>query len=245
MAEPETSKRESNILRAVADGVVPSIRHWLPATKGTVQFSMVLKIATHLSILRTLYLSARFGGWCVVARGTRLKIGPGSKIELAKGAFLLLGFLHYTPTPCSMHLGRRATLSIEGTVQIQRGTRVFINDGAVLEMGAGTYINDCSTVTCFERITLLPEAGISWDCNVLDAAVHEILVAGEGRPRSEPIVLGRRAWIGTGSIVLPGVHVGDHAIVAAGSVVTADVAAGTLVGGNPARVIYEDVDWVL
>ena len=174
-----------------------------------------------------------------------MKIGPGSRIEFTKGAFLLVGFLHYTPTPCSMHLGRGATLSVEGTVQIQRGARIFINDGAVLEMATNTFINDCTTVTCFERITFLEGSGVSWDCNILDTAVHEIVVEGKGRPRSQPIVLGERAWIGTGAIVLPGVHVGDNAIVAAGSVVAKDVPPGALVGGNPARIIHENVEWVI
>jgi acetyltransferase-like isoleucine patch superfamily enzyme len=52
-------------------------------------------------------------------------------------------------------------------------------------------------------------------------------------------------WIGTGAIVLSGVHIGDGAVVAAGSVVTSDVPARALVGGNPARLIRENVSWRL
>jgi acetyltransferase-like isoleucine patch superfamily enzyme len=223
----------------------PSIRHRFPATKVPVDVTVVLRVASHVSILRTLYLSIRFGGWFLVSRGTRLKVGPGSTIDFAPGAFLLMGFLHYTPTPCSMHLGRNARLSIAGTVQIQRGARVFINDGAVLQMDSGSYINDCATVTCFEHIKLCDDVGISWNCNVLDSDIHEILVNGESRPRSQPVVIGKRAMIGTGAMILAGVHVGDGAIVAAGSVVIQDVPAGALVGGNPARVLHTQVDWVI
>ena len=206
---------------------------------------MVLKVATHVSVLRTLYLSARFRGWCLVARGTRLKIGPGSKIEFAKGSFLLMGFLHYTPTPSSMHLGRGATFSVTGTVLISRGARVFVNDGALLQMANGSWISDCATVTCFEHISMGEHSGISWNGNVLDTTIHEIVVNGESRPRSQPVILGDRAWIGTGAIILAGVHVGDNAIVSAGSVVTRDVPARALVGGSPARVIHESVEWRL
>ena len=49
--------------------------------------------------------------------------------------------------------------------------------------------------------------------------------------------LGDDVWVGSGAILLPGVTVGDGAIVAAGAVVTRDVEPRTVVGGNPARFI--------
>lgn len=52
-----------------------------------------------------------------------------------------------------------------------------------------------------------------------------------------PIVLGKNVWIGSNSSILQGVTIGDNAIVAAGAVVTKDVAANTVVGGVPARFI--------
>ncbi|WP_291834502.1 sugar O-acetyltransferase [Brevundimonas sp.] len=51
----------------------------------------------------------------------------------------------------------------------------------------------------------------------------------------KPIVIGRNVWIGGGALILPGVTIGDDAIVGAGSVVTRDVASGATVIGNPAR----------
>ena len=52
-----------------------------------------------------------------------------------------------------------------------------------------------------------------------------------------PIQLGKNVWIGSNSTILQGVTIGDNAIVAAGSVVTKDVLANTIVGGVPARYI--------
>ncbi len=51
----------------------------------------------------------------------------------------------------------------------------------------------------------------------------------------KPIKIGRNVWIGGGALLLPGVTIGDDAIIAAGSVVTRDVAPGATVMGNPAR----------
>lgn len=47
----------------------------------------------------------------------------------------------------------------------------------------------------------------------------------------------RRAWVGANATITPGVTIGENAIVAAGAVVTKDVAANTIIGGIPARVI--------
>ena len=54
-----------------------------------------------------------------------------------------------------------------------------------------------------------------------------------------PVVLKKNCWIGIGVIILPGVTIGEGAIVAAGSVVTKDVPANTLYGGVPAKLIRE------
>lgn len=54
---------------------------------------------------------------------------------------------------------------------------------------------------------------------------------------SKGIVVGNDVWIGSHAVILDGVRVGDRAVVAAGAVVTKDVPAGAVVGGNPARIL--------
>ena len=51
----------------------------------------------------------------------------------------------------------------------------------------------------------------------------------------KPVVIGRNVWIGGGALILPGVTIGEDAVVGAGSVVTRDVSPGATVMGNPAR----------
>ncbi|MDE5808192.1 MAG: galactoside O-acetyltransferase [Muribaculaceae bacterium] len=53
----------------------------------------------------------------------------------------------------------------------------------------------------------------------------------------KPVHIGKNVWIGAGATILPGVTIGDNAVVGAASVVTKDVAADTIVAGNPARFI--------
>jgi len=73
------------------------------------------------------------------------------------------------------------------------------------------------------------------------AAAHalEAEARNQGWEVARPIVIEDNVWLGGGAIVLPGVRIGRNAVVGAGAVVTRDVAANTVVAGNPARVIRE------
>ena len=52
-----------------------------------------------------------------------------------------------------------------------------------------------------------------------------------------PVHIGKNVWIGACAGIMPGVTIGDNAVIAGGAVVVKDVEANTVVGGNPARVI--------
>ncbi|MBJ7533000.1 chloramphenicol acetyltransferase [Rhodomicrobium vannielii ATCC 17100] len=55
--------------------------------------------------------------------------------------------------------------------------------------------------------------------------------------RSHAVTIGNDVWVGHGAVILPGRSVGDGAVIAAGAIVTKDVPAYAIVGGNPARLI--------
>jgi len=57
--------------------------------------------------------------------------------------------------------------------------------------------------------------------------------------RSYPVTIGNDVWIGHGAIVLPGRNIGDGAVIAAGAIITKDVAPYAIVAGNPARFIKQ------
>lgn len=65
----------------------------------------------------------------------------------------------------------------------------------------------------------------------------DIPIREQGYAEEKPVVIGDDVWIGSRVIILGGVHIGNHCIIGAGSVVTHDISDYDIVAGNPARVI--------
>jgi len=65
----------------------------------------------------------------------------------------------------------------------------------------------------------------------------DIPMTEQGAPPRNPVIIGDDVWIGTRTIILPGVKIGNHVIIGAGSIVTKDVPEWAIVGGNPAKII--------
>ena len=78
--------------------------------------------------------------------------------------------------------------------------------------------------------------------NIMGGGWEQFTPALEELPLKGDTVVGNDVWIGQNVTVMPGVHIGDGAIIAAYSVVVKDVPAYTVYGGNPARVLKERFD---
>jgi maltose O-acetyltransferase len=110
------------------------------------------------------------------------------------------------------------------------GYNIFLGDGVFLNFNC--VILDVVRVTIGDRTQIGPATQIYAADHPRDARTRR-----EGLEFGRPVRIGADVWIGGSSIILPGVTIGDGAIVGAGSVVTRDVAAGATVAGNPARTI--------
>lgn len=91
-----------------------------------------------------------------------------------------------------------------------------------------------------DTITIMAHASLGHEVMLLTASHH---IAGPDRRAGAlftgPIAIGRGAWIGARSLILPGVSIGAGSIVAAGAVVTKEVPPGSMVAGIPARIVRQ------
>lgn len=151
---------------------------------------------------------------------------------------------------------RRITCDINNTYHSQEELRILMSEltgrqvdetfklfppfytdfGKNIIIGRNVFINACCHFQDHGGVTL--GDGCLIGHNVVFATLnHGMAPEDRGAMYPAPIRLGKNVWIGSNSTVLRGVTIGDNAIVAAGSVVTKDVAANTVVGGVPAKYI--------
>lgn len=149
-------------------------------------------------------------------------------------------------------VGRRVTIRERGEILIEGNSKFEIGDGSTvmqgseiavtrggqLSIGADVYIGAYSNIRCSGSIVIGDGVRLAQFVSVIDAnySFHRRdLPIAETTP--ERVTIGRGAWLGAQVVVLPGVEIGEGAVVGAGSVVTKNVPAFGIVGGNPARML--------
>ena len=110
------------------------------------------------------------------------------------------------------------------------------NFGRLITLGKNVFINhacsflDLGGITIEDDVLIGPKVNLITENHSLDPRERKTL-------ELKQIVIRRNAWIGAGATILPGVTVGENAVVAAGAVVSRDVPANAVVGGVPARLL--------
>lgn len=111
-------------------------------------------------------------------------------------------------------------------ITVVRGNSVKIGHGVVIMNNA--LMMAAGGITIDDGVMVAANAQLI--SNNHDLYDHAVLTC-------KPVHLKRNCWIGAGATILPGVTVGENAVVGAGSIVTRDVEDNTVVAGNPARVV--------
>lgn len=121
---------------------------------------------------------------------------------------------------------------IEPPFYCDHGFNIYIGDN--FYANTGLIILDQCPVKIGNNVMIGPRVGIYCATHPIDAFVRNTLLEG-----GKPITIGNSVWIGGGVNICPGVSIGNNSIIGAGAVVTKDIPANVIAGGNPCRVIRE------
>lgn len=167
-----------------------------------------------------------------------LKLSKKSKILLDGDLYLNVNRMGKNGRSSILRMDENSLLDCKG-FQFMYGADIILFRNAHLVLGKGSFINSDCKIRCHKEITIGDDCAISHDFTVMDSDAHEL----NGNRNTKPVHIGNHVWIGTRVTILNGVTVGDGAVIAAGALVTNDVPAGALVGGVPAKVLKENVEW--
>lgn len=175
---------------------------------------------------------------------------PHSVIRIRRGAIvekkgrMVLGWKKFPKSHLESRLlvDKGAKIVIGGNVNIGYGADIEVFPGGELIFKGGTGTNISTTIICSEKIIIGRDVQIGRNVTIRDNNGGHYINR-QGYKNSRPVVIGDKVWLCEGCVIMPGVKIGDGAIVGAHAFVTSNVPAHALVSGNPAVVVDEDILW--
>jgi maltose O-acetyltransferase len=134
---------------------------------------------------------------------------------------------------------------VQGEIVLGSAVRIASNNartvlavfpGGRIEIGDRTFLNYGTDISATKLVKIGSDCLLGAHVGILDNDFHDIQERSR-MPAARPVVIGNRVWLGNRVMVLPGVTIGDDAVIGAASVVVGDIPPRALAVGNPARVI--------
>lgn len=203
------------------------------------------------SALRTAHFWAMTGSEDALV-GRKFRIINQGTFTAPKGARLRFGtgFFGFLDGSEPALIRNRGNMAFTGAVSIGGGARWDIGKDALLTVGADTQFSPNTKIIAMERVKIGEGCAIGWDVQICDSDFHAhgTVDMRDDLPPAEffraPVEIGHHVWVGSGVKIFKGVQIAEDCIIAGGSVVTRSVEEpGSLIAGNPARVVKSGVEW--
>lgn len=177
---------------------------------------------------------------------------PKSIIEIHKGAKLdVSGIFVFgkkkikkSKLESRMLIEKNGKMIIKDSFSLGYGANIeiFKNAELIISGGYGAYTNINTTIICSDKIEIGEGLRCGRNVTIRDNNGGHY-ISKDGYKNSQPIVIGNKVWLGEGCLIMPGVTIGDGAIIAAKSIVTKNVPPHSIVKGHPARVTDTNIFW--
>lgn len=185
-----------------------------------------------------------------ILRNTIILPTPHSVLRIRKGAVVqkkgifIVGWKKFPSSSLETRVlvEKSGKLIFNGNVSIGYGSDIEVFPNAELIFEGGTGTNIATTIICGEKIVIGKDVQIGRHVTIRDNNGNHYINR-HGYKNSRPVIIGDKVWLCEGCTIMPGVKIGDGAIIGAHAFVTSNVPAHAVVSGNPAVVVDEDVLW--
>ena len=217
--------------------------------KGVLKNILYIRNVTQLNP-KALYQLFKYNTLSEIFEGNYLLPTPNCIIEIKKGAkiikngVLILGWKKFGKSKLETRLllEKGATLRFDGKTTIGYGSDIEVFSDATLSFGGGGATNIGATIICGDKIVIGKNTMLGRHITIRDNNGSHYMNR-QGYKNTRPVIIGDKVWLTEQCTVMPGVKIGDGAIVGALSLVVKNVPANTLVSGHPAEVIDEEILW--
>lgn len=196
-----------------------------------------------------------FGNNSVLEKNVSLGVGQkgllhfGDNVKLDRESTLLVVEQQSLKIGSNFALGQGSRLYVQNTwkfgnaVKIGTNCSIFARESGLagkLEIGSNCNIGDFALIDLVDNVIIENDVAIGPNCTLY---THDHIYTDKDVPSwkggviSKPIIIKKEVWIGSGVTILPGVTIGERAVIAAGSVVTKNVESHSIYGGVPAKMI--------
>lgn len=179
----------------------------------------------------------------VAYNGSKIKLSKEIKVNIIGRLFIGNPFTNKFYESCKyqtlLNMKKKSELNIYGSVSLGPECKIVVEESAKLTINDKTYFSAESKILCCNEIIIGEKCSISWNTLIMDSNGKSI----NGKEINGKIIIGNNVWIGANSVILKNSNIGNGCVVAANSVVRGIFPDNSLIAGNPAKVIKENISW--
>jgi len=192
----------------------------------------------------------RNGKYIITKRSTVFDIHPSAKIIIDAPLIYGNNPVRGMTMPTCLRMEAGTTLEIhdgpltrygKGAYNLRYGAYIEVVNGGRLSIGQGA-ANVGLTIMCAKEVTIGNGVRIGRNVSIRDWNGSHVIISDTYKNHA-PVHIKDHVWLCTGCTIMPGVTVGEGSVVAANATVTKDVPPHSLVGGSPAKVLKENIEW--
>lgn len=194
---------------------------------------------TKLNLLNTIRAKIKYKSNILIYKKCNYKVAKTANMNIKNKVCIARIRGNINPRSSTFIMEENSKLIVENKYSFYTGCTLKVGKNALLKMKSGV-MNVDAKIYCLEKIEMGEHVFIGENVIIRDSDEHYI---DSSKPKSKPIKIGDNVWIGMGAMILKGVTIGNGAVIAAGSVVTKDVEAYTMVAGVPAVTKKGKIKW--
>ena len=233
----------------IADKYIKTRRSKRDVITAPFKYARTIMVYTRLRP-KALYQFFKYNSFTEILHGDVIIPTPYTIIELHNGGQILkkgitiIGSKKFNKSKLETRIlvDEKATLNFGENVSIGYGSDIEVFPNATLSIGSGSKTNIGATIICGERIEIGKNTMLGRHITIRDNNGSHYMNR-QGYKNTRPIIIGDKVWLTEQCTVMPGVKIGDGAIIGALSLVIRNVPAHCLASGHPAEVIDEDILW--